>query len=841
MMLSTFKRHLFASASLLILLTTINSWAKPIEGSVEWVCLKKQKAYALQEVLYQSQPQFAIAVQQKGYTLDLDLQGFWKQAHYVKGSVYEIVNLPGWESQTAVGKPAVPMKPVFVELPIGASYTVKVVDINSVEMPLAAIWPTQPAVPQDLPPPPFTKDNMAYSQNALYPKSPIISTHEVWMRDHRILEIQVAPIRYNPVTGVVNAATKLTIEVTLNTIGTNQVSALHSATFDQTMIEGLPSVLQPKRIPMGKKAPLAKYMILLDDQFSSNAKLAEFVDWKKRRGNDVVIVKTSDINSNGSPQNSEITSYMRNLPDKDYPVYLLIIGMDSRSNGVEPYMYQGKTPSDLRFACKTSSDFLPDLFYARLPASNNSELRTMLEKVMDMDRNPPQSNMYQKVLMAGQIQDNEGQKNVCDRMHCETSDAIACYFEQDAGGVDYSCVRAITNPHSARSDCLWRNDSRSMLWRNVSGNARKIGRRVHDHFINNSTARSRINNSINNGVSIIQHRDHGYVKGWGNPSYSSSNLRSGVDNGKNRPIVFSNNCLSGSYHRSDSFIKAWMTHAKGGAYAYVGCTNVSSWGWNDYVCHGKFIAFLGDWRSWHSNSQTPDWTTDLAKPDFGGEGKTFRLGPIMNFAKLYMYQRYGSSSSCERHTNLFHLFGDPEAFIQLLKPKSLTVSFPDTIPIDASKVTVDCGVNDATVCLYGPDINVHQVATSANGKASFDIDPSKEGDLFVTVAGYGLRPFEGKALARNISINIVNHLATLKHIMNRISLVKSAKGYQISIPTKKDLTLSLYDLRGRKRISLNVTKEQSIYTISGKDLSAGLFLLDIKSGTKRLQKSIVVQ
>jgi hypothetical protein len=284
-----------------------------------------------------------------------------------------------------------------------------------------------------------------------------------------------------------------------------------------------------------------------------------------------------------------------------------------------------------------------------------------------------------------------------------------------------------------------------------------------------------------------------------------------------------------------------MAHSDGGAYAFVGCTNVSSWGWNDYICHGKFMAFLGDWRSWHSSSTTPDWTSDLPEPDFGGEGETHRLGPILNFAKLYMFQRYGTSSTCERHANIFHLFGDPEAFIQMLTPKTLTVSFRDTVPELPSKMEVACGQDNAFVCLYGPQVDVHQLATTTNGKATFDIDPSGEGELYVTVTGYGLRPFEGSALVRNIPIHISNHLVSLKKLISQLTIKRDAQGFTLHIPAQENYRVSIFDLRGRKRTSFDITKDKVLYQVPSKALSSGIFVVSIDTGLQSIRKRVVVQ
>lgn len=789
-------------------------------------------------------PDIATKVSQYGYDISISVAGFQRQQIVHNGKTFDEVSLPGWTQQNEVGKPGLPMKPVFIELPDGIDYQITATVVEQKQLLSGVIYPTQPFVTQDQPIPPLHQDRGYYNSNQTFPSQYAVKSFEQRLRNHRILELQLVPFRYNNKSKTLFATVELIIHVRLasSVLPGSQPqfrhAALASPAYDQVMIQGIPSIFNYTPDQVKQNTP-EKYMILMNDQFASNKKLQEFIDWKTYKGSKVVLVKTSDISSSG-PSASQIVQYMRGLSDEDYPTYLLIIGMDDKSGGVQPVMYSGSTPTDLDFACRTSSDFIPDLFYARLPASNNNELDILLERITEMDRNPPQSDMYQKVLMAGQIQDNEGQKNHCDRMHCETSDAIACYFEQDAGGVDYNCVRAITNPHGANANCLWRNDGKSILWQGVSGEARKISNRVYQHFIDNTEARKRINESVNKGVALVQHRDHGNVTGWGNPSYRTSNL-SALKNGKNRPLVLSNNCLSGSYHKSNSFAKGWMLHKNGGSYAYMGCTMTSSWGWLDYICHGKFMAFLPDWRSWHNTSENPDWTNNLPKPDFGGEGVSTRLGQVLNFGKLYMYQKYGSSSYCQRHYKIFHLFGDPEGYVQFLKPVTLEVKHPQVVDIGPANIKVTCGRKNINVCLYNQENNIHQILTTdANGSADFSVGPTQKGTIRVTVSGYGVRPYEGKVEIGGTGID--NELRPDWRIkIQQISLKKNAHGHVLYLPISELCQVSLINLQGKRVCSFPTQAGKSLYQIPSELLSAGIFILNISDRLNNtIKKSILV-
>ena len=53
-----------------------------------------------------------------------------------------------------------------------------------------------------------------------------------------------------------------------------------------------------------------------------------------------------------------------------------------------------------------------------------------------------------------------------------------------------------------------------------------------------------INNAINSGAFMLQHRDHGGVTGWGEPAYYSSDI-DGLTN-TDLTWVFSINCLTGT-------------------------------------------------------------------------------------------------------------------------------------------------------------------------------------------------------------------------------------------------------------------------------------------------------
>jgi hypothetical protein len=481
-------------------------------------------------------------------------------------------------------------------------------------------------------------------------------------------------------------------------------------------------------------------MVLMDDQFENNTVLDEFVDWKQRKGYEVAIVKTSDINPGGAPSNSEIVAYMRNLAASNYPDFLLILGDHTATNGVQGYYFltYGGGYTDLDIACRDDSDWIPDLFYGRMPATNGYSASNMLSKALAMDRTPPTNDVFEKICVAGQIQDHDPGNGIADRLFCETADAIACHFEQDAGGVDYDCTRAIVNPDGMNTNGYWNDDS--LLWDSTN----RIGSRIYDHFMSATDARNRIIEQVNAGIAVLQHRDHGYANGigWADPQFVYYHVNS-LTNGVKRPLVFSINCASGAYHMPNNFTRAWLEHVNGGAYAVFAPVDVSySWR-NDWLTHGFYTAFLTNYVSWQNASTNPVWDKHLPDPGgtYGDAGESLRLGEILNFGKMYMYEHYFADRTTFR---LFHVFGDPESWLRLRTPEDLSVTHPDILTFGVQTVTVATGEADCQVCLYSEGLGVHEVQVTTNTSAIFTLNAEIAGTIDVTVTRSDRRPYEGE-------------------------------------------------------------------------------------------------
>lgn len=679
--------------------------------------------------------------------ISIEIPGINISKTQAKGTNYQNISIPGIHSfSSEIGKPRVPVQVIMQEVPFGSRTDIKVVSVHEKVFKNMDVIPVQnPETDNNFNNNEFEMDRETYSSSQSFPEKFVISSEKVIMRNRQYVRIEIALARTQPALKKLFVVSDIKIQVTLvNTETDNKLN--NSLAFDIITGSLNESNMQVDNYMYG--CTPEKYMILMDDQFSSNPELHNFITWKKLKGYDVVTVKTSDIDAGGSPDSSQIRNYMLNLSNENYPTYLLIIGDESDDNGVDGWSFLSlgsKGYTDLYYVSKEPlGDFpVPDCFYGRLPAKTNEELSTMLQKVISMDRTPPVTNMYNKITVSSQIQDKDFD-DVADRRFCETADAIACYFEQNAGGVNYNCTRAIVNPQNATNNCEW-NNSYSILW---SPNT-LIGNRVWNTFISNAEAVGRISSNIDNGCALVYHRDHGSNSGWGYPSFKIAQVDA-LMNGDLLPLVWSINCSTGAYHLSNNFMRHFLLHSNGGAYAVIAATSSSPSIVNDWLSHGLFTGLFNNYISWHNSSTNPDWSNDLPVPSTIIQGSARKHGPNLHFAKMFVLESY-TSTEIQHEFELYHVFGDPEGEIVIHNPQTQTIAHPSSIETGEQTVQVMTDDDSVQVCLYSESLGIHLTALAKNGSAFFNINPASEGDINVVVTGFAKRPYEGIINVTNCS------------------------------------------------------------------------------------------
>ena len=172
-----------------------------------------------------------------------------------------------------------------------------------------------------------------------------------------------------------------------------------------------------------------------------------------------------------------------------------------------------------------------------------------------------------------------------------------------------------------------------------------------------------INNAINNGAFVLQHRDHGYEQGWGEPAYSSNNIN-GLTN-TDLTFIFSINCLTGKYNLSGECFTEKFHHytsngLNSGALGVIAASEVSYSFVNDTYVWGIYDNMWPEFLPQYGT--TPDHRGIL--PAFG------------NAAGKYFLQQSSwpyNTGNKEVTYNLFHHHGDAFLTLYTEVPQDLTV------------------------------------------------------------------------------------------------------------------------------------------------------------------------
>ncbi|NCD35521.1 MAG: hypothetical protein EOL87_19255, partial [Spartobacteria bacterium] len=229
-------------------------------------------------------------------------------------------------------------------------------------------------------------------------------------------------------------------------------------------------------------------------------------------------------------------------------------------------------------------------------------------------------------------------------------------------------------------------------------------------------------NAINDGAFMLQHRDHGYEQGWGEPAFTSSNIPSLTNT--DLTFVFSINCLTGKYNYStECFTEKFHRHGYG-ALGLIAASEVSYSFVNDTYVWGLFDNMWPEFMP--SYGSTPEPRGIL--PAFG------------NAAGKYFLQQSGwpyNTNNKEVTYNLFHHHGDAFLTVYAEVPQDLTVVHNTVLlsGLDYFEVTADEG---ALIAL-SYDGEILGTAIGTGEAVAVSIEPQLPGiyvDLVITKQNY---------------------------------------------------------------------------------------------------------
>ena len=597
-----------------------------------------------------------------GLRLNWKFSGFTANEKQEGNRVFHFIRMAGFTHTKEVGKPALPCYNELIGIPQGADVSIKILKAEYKDYSNFLVYPAlQPARDtKGAPEPEFEIDEDFYKTNSYYPSSLVSMNNSFEWRDFTYGVFTFHPVQYNPATLTLRVYSSLEFEVSFSG-GTRFIDASQHSQHFLNQLQGLfannTSIQNDIALQQGKSASnntqTPDYIIITHSNFLAAAQ--RLAAWKQQLGYRVELISGSSWTS-ASVKTAVHSRYNSWNPKPDF---LLLIGDHTEVPGETLSGPYGTYATDLFYVCMNgSNDYTADMAQGRISVITAAEANNVVDKIIAYETNPPtDSSFYNSSVHAAYFQ-HQG-SGYAERRFAQTAEDLRNYMVNTQN----FNVSRVYFTESNVTPLYWNNGLYS-AGEPIPSYLRK------PTFPWNGTA-TNINTAINNGVSYVLHRDHGYEQGWGDPAYVLSNV-SQLNNGNKTPIVFSINCLTGKYYYGECFAERFLRKYPGGAVGVFAHAEVSYSGYNDGLSMGLIDAI------WNTPGVNPVFTGSggISNPPASNHARIFTMGDVTNHGLIRMNQTWGVST----YTNtLLTYFGDPALRIYTQKPLSIAALHQDTL------------------------------------------------------------------------------------------------------------------------------------------------------------------
>ena len=648
----------------------------------------------------------------------------------------EQIELSGIFLPADQGKPNLPTNSCFVAIPHGSTVNYNVNNsqvqiINNVD--LMAASPIYADTDDTMAT--YEKDTSIYNVNAFYPENPVVVSEIMDLRGVQTVIVSVTPYQYNPVTKVLKVFHD--IDLILSYENGDRYYAderLRSPYFDKVLQQSLVNYNQLPVVDYESRMRQwisgsntgCEYLIVIPDDESFRPYAQQLANYRTKQG---ILTEVKSLNEMGCTNSSQIKDYIHNAYNNwDIPPVSVLLFGDYNTNvtlGIPAEVVahpNGYCISDNGYA-DVNGDGLPDICFSRLVAANANEAEMMVNKTINYEYIQPNMdvNTYQKPTTALGWQTNRWFQ-IC-------AEAIGGYWRN----MGKTPIRINdTCSEESRSFNVWSTASNTQTVTNYFG-PNGMG------YIPSSPEQlggwiggtgQQIVDAVNNGTFIIQHRDHGYVRGWGKPVFNT-NYVSQMNNTDKLTFVMSVNCQSGKfdYTEGNCLVESLMRRIHNGQGAgAVGCIapTESSYSFvNDTYVWGIYDFFDSDFMPDYGGYANCDgnWM-----PAFGNvAGKYFLHGcswPNNHIKKNITYKMF--TAHCDAFLRLFTTV-----------PQTMTVEHPSKISMGIGRIIVKAPEGAMIALTVGNKIIA--VAEGTGNYQDIQFQPQLENcmiDLVVTKQDY---------------------------------------------------------------------------------------------------------
>jgi hypothetical protein len=239
------------------------------------------------EVLYRAED-YTETAEYLGMDGEGILVEFTLPALTAKGTIAEyfgsgtIIRIPGEGEGMPVGSPDLPVIRRMVLVPNTGAVNVEIISSESSPLGIYSIPPFQEYPTRNGETAPYMINEDVYSNSEFYPSQPVVVERVSILRDVRIAWVRFSPVQYNPVTGETIINTNVTIRVTTDGIGENEIHRpFHGYT--RSYLPIYKEVLGFE--PMGTDVIDGSYLVIGSEESIGYAQ--DLINWKRQTGLDV--------------------------------------------------------------------------------------------------------------------------------------------------------------------------------------------------------------------------------------------------------------------------------------------------------------------------------------------------------------------------------------------------------------------------------------------------------------------------------------------------------------------------------------------------------------------------
>ena len=230
---------------------------------------------------------------------------------------YTRLSLPNFHISRDAGEPELPEIHRLIEIPQDASPRIEILSSSYRDYSLAdlgienPIYPAQPSLsksqnPGDIP---FNINENLYLKNTMLEKELVFVSIEGQLRAIRLANLNIRPVDYNPVEGILRVYTNLEINIHMdgaNLAKTEEIKETYYSPYFEALYNQIINYEEFTRSDDLIDDPVT-YVIVANSAFEGD--LDEFIEWKTQKGYHVIVGYTGDIGSSASA----IKNYIHNL------------------------------------------------------------------------------------------------------------------------------------------------------------------------------------------------------------------------------------------------------------------------------------------------------------------------------------------------------------------------------------------------------------------------------------------------------------------------------------------------------------------------------------------------